>query len=70
MQRGDCSTGGANGNFWSGCGCKRAGMTDRRVIPLGEWVKMWYGSRVALWLDIFTLGCLLDIELEQTGMSM
>lgn len=36
--RGDCSTGRANRNFWSGCGCKRVGMIDRRVIPLGGWV--------------------------------
>lgn len=42
-------------------------MIDRRVLPLGEWVELCYGSRVALWLDMFTLECYLDTELEQTG---
>lgn len=30
-------------------------------------IPLCYIRRVALWLDIFTLGCFLDIELEQTG---
>ena len=30
-------------------------------------MKLCYGSCVALWLDMFTLECYLDPELEQTG---
>lgn len=48
--------------------CKRVRMIDRRVITLGEWVKLWYGSRVcATLVRRFYIGMLLDVELEQTG---
>lgn len=43
-------------------------MIDRRVIPLGEWVELWYGSHVCGTLNRhFYIGMLLDVELEQTG---